>query len=54
MNQQTATTATQPEASARKKDVYQSITDQIVASMAPAPSRCRGIAIPAPSCRLMP
>ncbi len=33
MNQQTATTATQPGASASKRDVYQSITDQIVASI---------------------
>ena len=33
MTQQTATTATQPEAPARKRDVYQSITDQIVAAI---------------------
>ncbi len=33
MNQQTATTTTQPGASASKRDVYQSITDQIVASI---------------------
>ncbi len=33
MNQQTAATATQPEASTRTGDVYQSITDQIVASI---------------------
>ncbi len=33
MNQQAATTATQPGASARTRDVYQSITDQIVASI---------------------
>ena len=33
MNQQTATTATQPEASASRRDVHQSITDQIIASI---------------------
>jgi antirestriction protein ArdC len=33
MNQQTATTETQPEASTKTRDVYQSITDQIVASI---------------------
>ena len=33
MNQPTATTATQPEASATRRDVYQSITDQIIASI---------------------
>lgn len=33
MNQQTARTAAQPKASARTRDVYQSITDRIVASI---------------------
>jgi antirestriction protein ArdC len=33
MTQQTAATATHPEASAGKRDVYQSITDQIIASI---------------------
>ncbi len=33
MNQQAAATATQPSATARTRDVYQSITDQIVASI---------------------
>ena len=33
MNQQTATTAPQPEASINTRDVYQSITDQIVAAI---------------------